>query len=152
MSEIPLNDRHFLKTLSEEINKALTEIGEKHGLKIAAGSCRFAGDGRSCTYKLEVVQAALGSKTFADAQAAWTLYSKMLDTFAMKPEYLGRVFENKSTAYKVMGLSPSRSKFPIVCMRVMDGAPVFFPESVSRSLEKAGGLVKSLTSSQVDSQ
>lgn len=119
---IHLNNSTTLRLLRNEIDLALAQLGEKHGLVIHASKARYDNDGQSVTFNLDIaVKDATNagrSPEMLRAERAWPQYCAL---FNLKPEWLGRTINHRGTQYAIAGIMPNRPKFPIVMRSVDEG-------------------------------
>jgi len=115
--------RDLLKTLRPEIQAALAQIGKNHGLTIELGNATFNEAVATC----KLIVAAPAGVALDHAAAAD--FTKLIWQYhGMKKEDLGRSFKYMGSTYKIKGLMPRRTKFPILCEK--NGKLVLLPEMV----------------------
>ena len=102
-------DRTNCKLMRQEIDQALSVVGQKYGVSFEGGNIRFTSHSFSMKLTGNVVDKSMpaGGKTSND----FNLYCRQ---FGLEPSDLGRVFNHRGTAYKVAGLKPQSYKFPIL--------------------------------------
>ncbi len=109
-----------LDSLRAEINAALAGVAQKHGIAIATGSCTYRETG--CTFKLETAQKVEGvpgetageAVLRAKAVSEWNRNSRL---YGLPLEGLHRSIEFAGRTYKIEGLEPRSTKFPILASR-----------------------------------
>lgn len=113
-----------LKSLRNEINAALLEVAQRHGIKINAGNAKFTAS--NAVFKLDIaVQEGNGSGTFETAER--TCFKANAHYYGLKPTDLDQVIELRFVKYKITGLLPKSRRFPIAVTRVSDGAKFKLP-------------------------
>lgn len=124
-------DKANLKTLRNEIDAALKALGERHGLKIHAGSARFTSG--SAEFKVEFAAIAEGGVVLTPERQNWGVYAGMYD---LKPEWLDKSFGWSGKTFKITGLNPKKHKRPVTCSG-NDGKGYVFPaEDVKRLMSR----------------
>lgn len=122
-------DKNLLRVVRIELDRAMAEIGRKHDLLIKCGSGRFTD--LSATLKVDIAWAEFGadlskpmtSPKEAKYRAAWPRYA---DSLNMPIEWLDCEFtSHDSERYTIIGITPTRPKFPVATKRARDGAIVF---------------------------
>lgn len=112
--------RELLKTIRTEINRALTEVGEAHGITLNLGNASYTD--YDFTFKLKGAALDTGDGRSA-AAAEWDLYRSRYGLDAI--EY-GDSFRTHSGTYTIDGIKPRSPKFPIIGIGV-DGRRRKFP-------------------------
>lgn len=109
-------NRTNLQTLRDEIDTALATVAQKHGLRLTCGRCTF--NPQNATFRLEVATVGDGGTAMDPARIA---YLRDCAIFGLKPEWLDREFTYNGDRFRLSGLHPGRSKFPLVAIRVDNG-------------------------------
>lgn len=104
-----LSNKTDLNTLRDEMNAALSQIAEKHGLTLHAGNIRYEGSGDRCTVKVTAERAGAESKEAVAFREQIRFYSE-----AMSADDLGKTFRLHGTAYRIEGLKTRARKRPIL--------------------------------------
>lgn len=121
--------RDTLKALRPQIQAALNLIDNNFGLKIELGNATF--NESIATFKL-IVAAPTGDAPAGESaqvlKAAHDFTKMIWQYHGMKKEDLGRSFKYMGSTYKIKGLMPRRTKFPILCEK--NGKMVLLPEMV----------------------
>ena len=128
-----LNDKTNLKHLREMIEENLAEVGREHGLSFKTGNISYESDGRSCNVKL-VVNSANESGEFLDKNVAD--FKKYGFVYGLIETDLGSEFKANGKTYKVIGLQPKRSKFPILVQDVATGKRSLMTEDIVKRLPR----------------
>jgi hypothetical protein len=112
-------DRTSLKFLRDEINVALIAVGEKHGLRIAAGNASYDGSGLLATFKLEL--AARDETGVAKTREQLNL-EKYAVTYGLPADAAGTVFTNPMTKdeWTLVGMKTTRCKAPVLMRKRAD--------------------------------
>ena len=115
-----------LKQLREEINAALKSVGERHDIEFRAANAKF--DSSSFTFQLK------GSKVNADGTVETeevSDFKRYASAYGLTAHDFGRVFTTDQGTYKICGLKPSASKYPILAHALGNPSKVFkFPASL----------------------
>lgn len=109
----------LLKTLRAECEAALLVVAKKHGVVIGMmGTARY--NSTSATFKLDV---AVPNGDAPEGACATTIkaatdFKKMAGIFGLDAGMLGKTFEFEGSLVTIIGLLPSRRKYPVVCSPV----------------------------------
>ena len=112
MSQITAFDKVSLPVLRNEIDAALAAIGEKYGISLVAGNARYAVDGSTATFKLDM---AIGSgKDRTDVRyekyaQAFERYKFMVGDLNLNDTYVIRGGE-----YKIVGYNAKAREYPLI--------------------------------------
>lgn len=113
-----------MKSIREAVDAALEEVGKDLGVGLSLGSGSFTSvEGH---FRLNVVTLGEGGKVESPEAKAWPTYCT---AYGFKPEDLGATFHSQGRAFKITGIKPSRSQYPISGERVPDGKGFKFPAS-----------------------
>lgn len=117
-----------LKTLRKEIDNALATVSKKHGIALSIG--RITYDSNSFRTKLEaaVVGANVSGASLQEVQMRNAL-KEFGDMFGVSENDYGKPFFSNGSRYTLIGLKPSRPKYPVIGMSAR-GTRYKFPESV----------------------
>lgn len=126
MTEI---NRTVLRELRGEIEEALKDLGEKHGVVFSVGSANFLPT--VATFKLEVAtKAEDGTVNTKDAEN----FRSLCYLYQLRPEHLHKLLTFNGTQYKLVGLNPRSGKYPLIVERVSDGKGFKLHSSAADSL------------------
>jgi hypothetical protein len=106
-------DPAFLTRLRPEMDKALAEVAARHGIVIKMGNGSYDRSGLLGGFKIElavVQEGQSGNPTHIRAAIDW---NNNAEFFGLKKEWLGTDTIHKRLPHKIIGLMPSRSKFPV---------------------------------------
>lgn len=129
--------RSLLRTLREEINAALAELGQKHGVTLVADGAKFTD--MSARFVLSVApadeetqgQIAAGvDPKLAKAEADYKSQCKL---YGADEDWLGKTITLQRSQFKVVGLLPSKTKNCILIQRISTGKNFIVPPSTVRS-------------------
>jgi hypothetical protein len=126
-----LDDKVTLKKLREAIDRALLigNVAEDFGLDtIKAGRISYDRGGTSAKITL-VAETTVNGKT--KDEVAFDTYHTL---FGLKPEHLGATFDDRGSQFKVTGIAPSRSRFPILA-KDTNGRQFCFPVTIMPRLK-----------------
>lgn len=104
-------DRTNLKLLREQINQALVQVGNRHGIKLTAGNASFSDF--NAAFKLEVQTIQDGNVISKDAQT-FLDYAQLL---GLSKDMLNQEFETMGRVYKLTGYKPRSTKYPFIAER-----------------------------------
>lgn len=117
-------DRPTIISLRSELSEALAKIGEKHGIAVRLGNCKFTED--NATFKLEVATRANTGEVMSKDAVAFKSHAVL---FGVKPEDLGRTFAFNGRNFTLTGLNPRRPKFPFSATCKEDGKSYKLPKA-----------------------
>jgi len=116
-------DKPTCRIFAPKIAAALETLAAEYGLKVTYKGGSF--DDLTFTAKVQFeVAAPAGGK--GRAQIEFETYAPL---FNLKPEHFGAEFTTASGTFKLSGLAPGRSKFPVLATRA-DGKAFKFTEAV----------------------
>lgn len=111
-----------MKEIREAVDAALEEVGKDLGVGLMLGNGSFTStEGH---FRLNVTVLGEGGKVESPEAKAWPVYCT---AYGFKAEDLGAVFHSQGKAFKITGIKPSRSQYPISGERVPDGKGFKFP-------------------------
>ena len=135
-----------LKSLAQDVDKALAEVAKKHGISIRVGNSRYSN--LEATMKLEL------STTNKSGESQDELdFRSLAPRFGYEADWFGKTIHLSGTAFKVSGLNMKSPKNRINLVRVKDGRGFKCPVSTLISAmqreqdEWATGLVNSIADS-----
>jgi hypothetical protein len=105
-------DRYTCRMLRAEIDAALKQVAEKHGISLRAGNARFGPDNMSM--KLE---AAIISSDGQVKSPERTDFERHAAMFGFKADDLGATFPFRGTTYEIVGLKVRSRKYPVLGKR-----------------------------------
>lgn len=133
MSKITEITRPFLRDARDEIEAALSEFAEKYGIAVSVGNASFTpGPGGYATFKLELATKTPAGEVNTKQAADFNLYCYR---YGLKPEHLNREISFAGRDYKIIGLMPKSSRYPLLAERVDDGKHVKLPIEAARLLK-----------------
>lgn len=103
-------DRMFLKSLRAEIDEALNKIGEKYDMTLKLGRTMSFSD-TDVRGKFEGFVNGSKSEPLEKDRNNFTTYAKMFD---LDLEWLDKEIRLKDQMFKVVGLKPRRTKYPVL--------------------------------------
>jgi hypothetical protein len=122
-------DKPAVRTLRDQIQAALDELGEQLDVEIKLGSATFTSD--NITFKMEV--ASLNDDGEAISRMV-TDFQRMAGIYGLNQDDLNREFTMRGNTYKLVGAVPRRSKYPLVC-EANGKRFKFAPETVKMCLQ-----------------
>jgi hypothetical protein len=132
-------DKVNLGQLRKDIDSALLQLRQKHGITLSIGNISYSPD--KATARLTMV--AVGDPNVASDPRAAALakaeveFKRSASSFGLKPDQFGATFRFGRDSYKLSGLKPRSPKRPILGTSLADGKTYVFPESAIRSLQSA---------------
>ena len=115
-------DRATARKLSKEMEAALQPVAKKYGLAIVGvggtvGTTEFLAKFECCEVSSDGVAQTKERSDFTD-QATF---------FGLQASDLDRTFVSQGNEFRIVGLKPGRSKYPIIGERLADGKRYKFP-------------------------
>jgi hypothetical protein len=122
-------DRQTVENFHEDFNKAMEALEQKYGLVIELGRITYTAT--SFTAKLEAKEG--DSKDEVNEQD----FKKYCHMYGLSYDDYDRRFTFQGKDYIVVGIRPSKRKYPICCQEVQSGTTYgFTAEGVKRALGK----------------
>lgn len=116
--------RDILKALRSEIDATLKEVGKKYSINLKAGNATFSDT--NFTFKLEgAVITANGTILKKESED----FKRNAILYGLKPEDLGRRFQDNGRAFEITGLKPKASRYPILAKNLSTGQTFKFTSS-----------------------
>lgn len=120
-------DRENISWLSVEFLKEMREVAAKFGLTVKQDKGSFT------DYKYNIrfnVLAEAVDGTSAEVQE----FNQLCIFYGLKPEHYGKEFSffsgNSTTVYKLVGIKPRRTRYPLVGRNIMTGKDMLFTTSI----------------------
>jgi hypothetical protein len=124
VKKIKTFDREALDEIDAEVMKALEEFAKARGLTVRTAGGNWSEGIYTMKLRLSVTNA---------GRIDFQKYARGL---GLKPEDYGREFTHQGEVYRIVGISPTRSKYSIETERVADGSSLrFTPRAVAEELE-----------------
>ena len=118
-------DREKLAALRVDIENALRDIEQRHGIKISLGRINY--DATSARAKLE----AHPSGFDPDKEN----FERFARVYGMDPAWFGESFKSRGTPFRITGFNPNARAFPVIAEKP-DGAQYKFrSETIIRAME-----------------
>ena len=126
---LQLNNKHSFDILRREIEHALSNIANQHGLNIKTGSIKYEGHGGECTIQLKVT-------TKDKPKAATHEAVSMLEMYGLKGYYDKQIRTHDGHVFVVKGINSRCTKSPVILERPNGGRSAKCPVSyILNSLE-----------------
>jgi hypothetical protein len=128
--------RQSLRALQADIIAALAAVGAKHGVAITEGGASFSPERATMKLNVLVIGGAQAADVGEEAQSApattgheqtWVALAK---NYGLKPEWFGRTVKMAGSTFRIIGLSPNRTKNVVRIERVSTGK-VFVADAAS---------------------
>jgi hypothetical protein len=121
--------RDAMLALRADLDAAVRQVGERHGLKIQTGRATFSAE--CATFKVEV--ATIGQSGTVQTKEA-SAFKQLAQAYGLKAEHLGASFDQGGKTYTITGLKTKAHAYPILA-KGQDGKTYKFPvEMVRRAL------------------
>lgn len=117
-------DKALVQRIAAEVQTALDEVAARHGLTVKVGGGRY--DPEVGTFSPKI--------TFTAADAEAKAFAILAPEFGLKAEDYGRKITVKGRTFKVVGLNPRASRFPLMG-EAEDGRQFKLTESVLAQLK-----------------
>lgn len=114
-------DRENLKTLRTDIDSALAQIASKHNIQLSLGTIRFGTEEATTRLTMRTRTTSNGVKVEDTDSAAAIDFKKHAALYGFKPEHLGATFKFGRDMFKIVGLVPSRPKYPVSAQNLSTG-------------------------------
>jgi len=125
-------NRSECRRLGDAIEKAVEEVGRKHGVHIKRGNARFTSS--SCTYKMEASLIGADGEVRSPEAEDFKKYASM---YGLKPEDFGRAFTTfGGKVYTICGLNMRAQKNNIHAKNMRGKTYIFPSEEVKALLER----------------
>jgi hypothetical protein len=129
-------DRTTMRALGREIEDAVAAVAAKHGISLKYAGGTF--DANNFTMKIAGATIAQNGDVITKAHADFEKYAPI---FGLAPTDLGRQFRTPAgKEYRISGLKPASSKFPVLATQVGTGKTFKFPAGAVVSMLKAGSV------------
>jgi len=119
-------DKQLLADFRKDFEETVKSLEQKYGLVISLGSIRYSPD--SFEAKIECKE---GESRDDVNEKEFKIYCK---TYGLQPEDYDRRFAFQGKSYVIVGVRPSRRKYPICCQCVEDGKTYGFTASLVKKL------------------
>jgi hypothetical protein len=113
----------MIQQLRGEIDAALKEVGERHGITIKAGNGHYGATG---DLKLVLTPKTASGETQSKEELD---YKQWHAVYNLPVDGLGKRFLNAGTEYTICGMKPSSRSYPVLGRRG-DGRVFKFPVSI----------------------
>lgn len=140
MSTVNVN-RETLRLLRPAIDAALAEVAQRFGLILKIGNGSFAPDGASGHLKVEIARPSASGATdpaIIKAEADWKTYAR---PFGLDADWLHKETVHNGTPHKILGLMPSRAKFPVLVLAPSGKQMLLTLDGVRRGMVKLPAAV-----------
>lgn len=124
-------DRQTARVIQDELAAAVAPIFEKHGLAVAKGRASYDVGMFRFTVEAHATDAEHDPKV-----VAWNRYA---DAYGLPPEALGRGLTYNGKRYKIVGLVPTRRRFPVAARDLATGKEMLLTiDGVKLALAREG--------------
>ena len=115
-------DKDRLKMLEDKFLAALAPIAAENGVSVSWGGGHY---GDTADLKLKIATVSDDGTVESEARTNW-LRKWGVESRGMQVEWLDKVVTLNGKAYRIEGLSPTRRKYCVECVRLADGKTVFW--------------------------
>jgi hypothetical protein len=98
-----------------ELEKALEEIGKKHGFTSSVGAITYNAAGFHCTLTSTVVDIGNGK---SGAQLEYEMYAPK---FGIDPKTFGKQFNSNGKTFQIIGINKNARTMPVMAVEVESG-------------------------------
>lgn len=103
--------RNVIKNIRPEIEAALKEVALRHGVVIKCGNGSYTANNFTLKLEASAIDAATGVVFTKEAEA----YKRNAAILGLKEEWLNQTFQSYTgESYKVVGLKPKSTKYPVL--------------------------------------
>jgi len=131
-------DSRTVKDARSKLQAAVDAVARELGCEIKVGNASYARDGSNCVFKVEL--AAIGQDGVAQTQEvkAFATYAMR---FGLSPDDFGAEFSHRGSRFRVRGIKPKSTRYPVLAERLSDGKTFKFEAELVKSLlpAAAGG-------------
>jgi len=115
-------DRKNVRLIISDIETALEAVASKYGISLKYKSARFSAS--NVSFKLEGDTIDANGTVETKEHKYWNRFAT---GYGLKNEWLGRVFNYKNDSFVIIGLSPRKSKYPVIVSCVRNKKTFKFP-------------------------
>lgn len=120
-------DRAVVKRLADDLEVVAKAIASERGLSVRYAGGNYGSSHATLKFEFSVIG---GDGVVQDRMAEdW---KRMAPMFGLKAEDLAKEFRTGQATYRIVGLKPGASKYPIVAERTSDGKRFKFPVETIR--------------------
>jgi len=113
-----------LKDIRTDINRALSEVGEKYSIDIKAGRATYTSD--TCDFKLKLISIGDDGVMFDEKAEDYKLYAS---NFGLDPDWFGKTFVSNENTFEITGLKTRRNlKYRVLAKNLDNGKPYKFAD------------------------
>lgn len=129
-------DRQKCRDLRVAIAEALKSVEDTFKVKVCVGNASFSS--ASCNFKIEFAEFnADGEAETKEIQA----FKSLSTLYGFQADDLGKEFVSNGKRFKIVGLAPRKSKYPLLATNLQDGRTYKFPvESVLFALGRSSTI------------
>jgi hypothetical protein len=125
--------RNVIKNIRPEIEAALKEIAQRHGVVIKCGNGSYTNSNFTLKLEASAIDAVTGAVATKEAEA----YKRNAPLYGLQADWLGQTFQSYSgDSYKVIGMKPKSTKYPILGERADGKVFKFGTEMVKFCFQK----------------
>jgi len=108
-------DKTTARTLSEALKTHLEAFEEEHDIKVTIGSGKF--DSTTLTLKVELAELAESGEALTRAANE---FKYMAHRYGLAPDDLGKEFRDGIRTYRIVGLKPRSTRYPVIAESLSD--------------------------------
>lgn len=125
--------REVLRQVRDDMNKAFAAIGEKHGLLLECGRGTFTSSTATLKVEMAIGTGSEGGE-HAKAEADW---NRLAESFGFDVQWLGKSFRSGTETWTILGLRPSRVKYPVLASNSRDTVRLLTVQTVLMGMAAA---------------
>ncbi len=129
MNKITQFNKENLKSMRDEINANLKELGESYGISFKVGNISYSETEFKASLKCTI---ALNETELADKEK--NDFTANCLFFGLSPEDYGKEFVNSGKTFQIKGLKFNSRKYPILAKCLADGKTYKFAEDSIKKL------------------
>lgn len=124
MTKITKFDKRSCHELEVAIADALRDVGERFGVRIVSGGGTFGEAEFTARLRIKLTD----QKALLDAERA--IFDRHCRVFGLEPKHLGTKFVVSGESWELIGIAPTRSKFPFKCRNVATGKVMLHTDTI----------------------
>lgn len=102
--------------IQQDINCAIQEVAEKHGIQINMGNCRYNKNNATMSLKIATVSNN-GNVNTKEREN----FKNFAIAYGLCPDFLDHEFDHNGNQYKIIGLNTRAHKFPVIVREISTG-------------------------------
>ncbi|KKM67498.1 hypothetical protein LCGC14_1470550 [marine sediment metagenome] len=120
-------DRSAVQVLRDDIDQALKDVADKHGVKITVNGARY----RATEGDFKVKVNTIGTNGVVET-AKRSSFIALASHHGLDPKWIDREFMHQGIRYKILGLNTRAKRYPVEVLRMDMGTAYKFPLKLVR--------------------